>query len=186
MINNNIKEFAWEKKTVHLPSSQLLWVKTAPSWHMKQLTCTQMYYFSECKKNDNVTVVMQKSSSLSKFQIQFCRLHIAAFVTTPSCQTWHRLIFFFALRLFQLFIKNRSAPTGDTPEKQIVILPLTKMWKNGRQFPGEVAHMFLTEPLPLKSTANTSHPGVVSCPSSTGTGASLTFLKMGNASTTQL
>lgn len=93
---------------------------------------------------------------------------------------------FFALRLFQLFIKNRSAPTGDTPEKQIVILPLTKMWKNGRQFPGEVAHMFLAEPLPLKSTANTSHPGVVSCPSSTGTGASLTFLKMGNASTTQL
>lgn len=94
-------------------------------------------------------------------------------------------LFFFALRLIQLFIKNTSAPAGDTPEKQIVILPLTKMRKNGRQFPREVAHMSLAEPLPLKSTANTSHPCVVSCPCSTGTGTLLIFLKVGNASTTQ-
>lgn len=169
------------KKTVHLPSSQLLWVQIAPSPHMEQLTHTQMHYFSECKRKDNAMIAKWKSSSLSKFKVQFCRLCTA----TCPVKVDTSLSFFFALRLIQLFIKNTSAPAGDTPEKQIVILPLTKMRKNGRQFPREVAHMSLAEPLPLKSTANTSHPCVVSCPCSTGTGTLLIFLKVGNASTTQ-
>lgn len=58
------------------------------------------------------------------------------------------------------------------------------MQKNGRQFPGEVACMFLFGPLPIRSTANMSHVHVVSCPHRAGT--LLTFLRMGNASTIQL